>query len=221
MLRLRLCLNFKSISQPGLPALLLGLLQGLRCVAPAAWHGCSSVIQISLALILFYIIKQFHQINLKWFVFVTQFSTAAATAAARHAPTSGKCCQHVGNIFSYSYSSAAPRAPFAPARCDANGKVHASSVFKRCSILFIFLFLFAFRWLLADWLPLPADGARGSTPLPPHPCVVAPAPCCMFTLQHFSFNALAMTLTRRLWRWLKSLLCLSLSLSPPLSCLLY
>lgn len=71
MLRLHLCLNFKSMlelarvarADAALLTVAVWLLQ--HGAVPAVVHGCSSVIQISLALILFYIIKQFHQINLK------------------------------------------------------------------------------------------------------------------------------------------------------------
>lgn len=61
----------------GLPGGLPGAAAAPAAGRVAAPSALSIVTQISLALILFYIIKQFHQINPKWFVFVTHFSTAA------------------------------------------------------------------------------------------------------------------------------------------------
>lgn len=210
MLRLHLCLNFKSMLQlarvaradAALLTVAVWLLQ--HGAVPAVVHGCSSVIQISLALILFYIIKQFHQINLKWFVFVTQFSTAVASLLL----VMLQRVASVANISSYSSCSFSTFDSFCCCSC-ANWNCTL-----RLFLIVVAFYLFSFS-LFADCSLIDChcpQTERGSPKLrtAQQPCVASP--CCMFTLQHFSFNALAMTLTRRFWRWLKSLLCPTLPL---------
>lgn len=184
-------------------------------------YGCT-VTQISLALILFYIIKQFHQINLKWFVFVThsfQLLLVIRVACPLAASASGE--RRPASVANMSATLPAPSSSYRFwRRLQLQLLLHASSVFKRCSILFIFLDLFLcyflffsapshlfffalLRWLLADWLPLQKAAVVAATKS--HATCRMPT-SCKPSSQHPAFAACLLCYISHLmpwqWRWL-------------------
>lgn len=117
MLRLRLCLNFKSILQLARVAAAVTLLLLLLCcsagcgcgsVAAATWGGASCCTRLQQRYTNIIGVNPFlhHQTissnKSKVICICHTVFNCRRVAAARHASTSGKCCQHVGNISSYS-----------------------------------------------------------------------------------------------------------------------
>lgn len=118
MLRLRLCLNFKSILQlarvaRAAAAVLLHSCCSAGCgsVAAATWGGASCCTRLQQRYTNIIGVNPFlhHQTissnKSKVICICHTVFNCRRVAAARHAPTSGKCCQHVGNISSYSSCS--------------------------------------------------------------------------------------------------------------------